>query len=98
MVICSSENDHGFELLVYVLDDVDEAVVRWCVRASEIVGLGVSRRDGFGWARRSPRASARAWRSRWLSVSSSRMRCAESSSRRSSSAWADIIALANAAI
>ena len=73
IVILSAQNDHVCELLVCVADGVGDVAGQHGRVALETRGVGVSR-----WglravmARRSPRASARAWRRRLLSVSSSR--------------------------
>jgi hypothetical protein len=83
-VILSPRIDHGCELLVCIVDGVCDAAVQHGRVALETRGVGVSRRGSRAlMARRSPRASARAPRSWVLSVSSSRMRCVATSTRRS---------------
>jgi hypothetical protein len=83
IVILSPENDQGCELQFCVVNSVADVAVHDVWIGAETCGLGVSR---CGWseraARRSPRASARASRSVLLSVSSSRMRCVATSTRR----------------
>ena len=84
IVILSCGDDQGSELLLCDVDGVGDVAVQHVVIGGETRGPGVSRcgrREGA--VRRSPRASARAWRSRLLSVSSSRMRCVATSTRRS---------------
>ncbi len=84
MVILSRRADQGCELLVCVVGGVGDAAVRDGRVALESRGFSVSCRGSRAvMARRSPRASARAWRSRVLSVSSSRMRWVAISTRRS---------------
>ena len=83
-VILSHQDDQARELLLCVVNSVADVSVHGIRTGAETGGLGVSR---DGWpervTRRSPRASARASRSRLLSVSSSRMRCVATSTRRS---------------
>ena len=84
VVILSRMDDQGFELLVCGVDGVCDVAVQHVVIGGETRGFGVSRCGLWeGAVRRSPRASARAWRSRLLSVSRSRMRCVATSTRRS---------------
>src|SRR5690349_11277155 len=72
IVILSRRIDHGFELLLYDSDGVDDVGVHHGPMAVGTGAAGVSWEGGFGpVTRRWPRASARAWRSRLLSVSSS---------------------------
>jgi putative transposase len=84
VVILSHQDDQARELLLCVVNSVVDVSVHGIRTGAETGGLGVSR---DGWpervTRRSPRASARASRSRLLSVSSSRMRCVATSMRRS---------------
>jgi hypothetical protein len=90
IVILSARNDHACELLVCVVDGVGDAAVQHGRVVLETRGVGVSRLGSRAlMARRSPRASARAWRSRVLSVSSSRMRWVATSTRRSREASED---------
>jgi transposase-like protein len=90
IVIFSPRIDHVCELLFCVVDGVGEAAVQHGHVALESRGVGVSRRGSrVLMARRSPRASARAPRSRVLSVSSSRMRWVATSTRRSREASED---------
>ncbi len=83
-VILSFGDDRGCDLQFCVVDGVCDAVAQHDLVGLGIGGLGVSCRGSrVVMARRSPRASARAWRRRVLSVSSSRMRCVATSMRRS---------------
>jgi transposase-like protein len=84
IVILSPGDDQGCELQCFVVDGVCDAVAQHGSVGLGIGGVGVSCRGSrVVMARRSPRASARAWRRRVLSVSSSRMRCVAISTRRS---------------
>ena len=84
MVILSLGDDQGSDLRGCVVDGVCDAVAQHDLVGLGIGGLSVSCRGSrVVMARRSPRASARAWRRRVLSVSSSRMRCVATSMRRS---------------
>ncbi len=71
LVILSRTPGGPGDLGVCVEDGVHDVVVQWGSRVAGSGRVGVSRR---GSVRRSPRASARAWRSRWLAASSWRMR------------------------
>lgn len=71
MVIWSWLRERAVDLRVCVVDGVRDVGVQHGLGAPESCCFGVSRR---GSARRSPSASARACRKRWLSVSSCRMR------------------------
>lgn len=83
-VILSYRDDHGFEMVFCDVDCVVDVAVQHGPTTLETGGLGVSRRGPSGLAvRLSPRASARAWRSRLLSTSSWRMRSVAISTRRS---------------
>jgi hypothetical protein len=82
-VILSQSDDHGCDLPFFVVDGVGDSGIQHGWSGLEIDCVGVSLCRG-GWVRRrSPSAAARAWRSRLLSASSSRMRWVASSTRRS---------------
>ena len=74
-VILSQQSDQGCELVFCVADGVADVGVRAVPIGGEVRSLGVSRCCSRARAARcSPRTSASAWRSRLLSVSSSRIR------------------------